>query len=48
MKKEIVVEIEGKITDNLIQDFNNRLVIALISQYGREGATQILEALKGE
>ncbi|MBS5307693.1 hypothetical protein [Clostridium sp.] len=48
MKKEIIVEVEGEITDSLIWDFNNRLAIALISQYGREGATQILEVLKGE
>lgn len=48
MKKEIEVEIEGEITENIIQEYSRRLAIALIAQYGREGAMQILEALKKE
>jgi hypothetical protein len=45
-KKEIKVIIQGTVTDNLKIDFNQRLAIALISQYGIDGAKQILEALK--
>ena len=47
-KKEIKVIIEGTITDNLKKDFNDRLAIALVSQYGIEGAKQILEELKAQ
>ena len=45
-KKEIKVIIQGTITDKLKKDFNDRLAIALIGQYGIEGTKQILEALK--
>lgn len=45
---EITVEIEGEITENLINEFNKRLAIALIAEYSRDGAEQILEALKKE
>lgn len=44
-KKEIKVIIEGTITEKLKKDFNYRLAIALIGQYGIDGAKQILEAL---
>lgn len=47
-KKEIKVIIEGTITDKLKKDFNDRLAIALIGQYGIKGAKQILEALKAQ
>lgn len=47
-KKEIKVIIEGKITDKLKKDFNDRLAIALIGQYGIEGAKEILDALKAQ
>jgi hypothetical protein len=47
-KKEIKVIIEGRITDNLKKDFNDRLAIALVDQYGIEGAKQILERLKAQ
>jgi CRISPR/Cas system-associated protein Cas7 (RAMP superfamily) len=47
-KKEIKVIIEGTITDNLKKDFNDRLAIALVGQYGIEGAKQILEELKAQ
>lgn len=48
MKKEIKVEVKGKITNKLIDNFNKRLAVALILQYGRDGAMQILKGLKGE
>ncbi|MDB1923353.1 hypothetical protein ABHA37_07995 [Clostridium tertium] len=46
--REIKVEVEGKITDRLIDDFNKRLAIALIAQYSRKGAELILEELRKE
>lgn len=45
-KKEIKVIIQGIITDKLERDFNDRLAIALINQYGIEGTKQILKILK--
>lgn len=45
-KKEIKVIIQGIITDKLKRDFNDRLAIALINQYGIEGTKQILKILK--
>lgn len=47
-RKEIKVIIEGKITDKLKKDFNDRLAIALIGQYGIEGAKEILDSLKAQ
>ena len=47
-KKEIKVIIEGTITDKLKKDFNERLAIALVGQYGIEGAKQILAGLKAQ
>lgn len=46
--REIKVIVEGTITDDLKKDFNNRLAIALIAQYGVVGAKQILVGLKKE
>ncbi|NOW85579.1 hypothetical protein B0H39_003460 [Clostridium beijerinckii] len=48
MAKEIKVIIEGTITEDLKREFNNRLAIALIAQYGVGGAKLILEGLKKE
>lgn len=45
-KKGIKVIIEGTITRDLKKDFNYRLAIALVGQYGIAGTKQILEGLK--
>lgn len=42
----ITGSIEGEITEELMKNFNNRLAIALIKQYGDVGARMILEGLK--
>lgn len=44
----ITGEIEGEITPELMKRFNNRLAIAIIKQYGEDGARKILEELKKE
>lgn len=44
----ITGEIEGEITEELMRNFNNRLAIALIKQYGEDGARKILEELEKE
>ncbi|MDR3593816.1 hypothetical protein [Clostridium sp.] len=45
-EKPITGEIEGEITEELKRNFNNRLAIALIKQYGEAGARKILEELE--
>jgi hypothetical protein len=47
-EKPITGEIEGEITEELMRNFNNRLAIALIKQYGEAGARKILEELEKE
>lgn len=42
----ITGEIVGEITEELMRNFNNRLAIALIKQYGEAGARKILEELE--
>ncbi|WP_155243016.1 hypothetical protein [Clostridium butyricum] len=45
-KRDITVIIEGEISDKVSKDFHDRLAIALINQYGAEGAQKILDELK--
>jgi len=42
----ITVTIEGEITEELMNNYNNRLAIAIIKQYGESGARKILEELE--
>lgn len=42
----ITGEIEGEITEELMRNFNNRLAIALIKQYGEDAARKIVEELE--
>lgn len=44
----IKVRIHGEITEELKKNFNNRLAIAIIKQYGEAGARKILEELEKE
>lgn len=47
-KKNIRVIIEGRITDRIKKDFHDRLALALIDQYGLQGAEQILWKIKND
>lgn len=47
-KPPIAGEIKGEITEELMRNFNNRLAIAIIKQYGEAGARKILEELEKE
>lgn len=46
--REITVEVEGTITDEMRREYNHILADAIVAQYGVEIAKQILEALKKE
>lgn len=46
--REITVEVEGTITNEMRREYNHILADAIVAQYGVEIAKQILEALKKE
>lgn len=46
--REITVEVEGTITDEMRREYHHILADAIVAQYGVEVAKQILEGLKKE
>ena len=46
--REITVEVEGIITDEMRKEYHHILADAIVAKYGVEIAKQILEALKKE
>lgn len=44
--REITVEVEGIITDEMRREYHHILADAIVAQYGAEIAKQILDALK--
>lgn len=44
--REITVEVEGIITDEMRKEYHHILADAIVAQYGVEIAKQILDALK--
>lgn len=46
--REITVEVEGTITDEIRREYHHILADAIVAQYGAEVAKQILEGLKKE
>jgi hypothetical protein len=46
--REIIVEVEGIITEEMRREYNHILADAIVAKYGIEIAKQILEALKKE
>jgi hypothetical protein len=46
--RQITVEVEGTMTDEIIREYHHILADAIIAQYGVELAKQILEGLKEE
>jgi len=46
--REITVEVEGTITDEMRREYHHILADVIVAQYGVEVAKQILEGLKKE
>ena len=46
MPREIEVIVEGTITEEIIERFNERLAIALIAKLGRDGAEYLVQELE--
>jgi len=46
--REIIVEVEGNITDEMRKEYHHILADVIVAQYGIEVAKQILEGLKKE